>query len=48
MLVTHRGQRMKIRVYLVLVFQLDFFFVLSVTDTIHFWISTGNWIRKNI
>ena len=25
MLVTHRGQRMKIRVYLVLVFQLDFF-----------------------
>ena len=26
MLVTHRGQRMKIRVYLVLVFQLDFFF----------------------
>ena len=25
MLVTHRGQRKKIRVYLVLVFQLDFF-----------------------
>ena len=27
MLVTHRGQRMKIRVNLVLVFQLDFFFL---------------------